>query len=253
MTRYNGPDMRILDQFVRDGDRLFRWRSYFPIALAPVLLAATVTADIPFTSKGSERGWEALAVAVAVTGLVLRAWAVGTAPLGTSERSTTSPRASQLRTVGLYSALRHPLYLANGLMALGIALFPGVWYLPFIVVLATLLYYERIAVREEQFLEDHFGEAFRQWASRVPAVVPRLDTYVASARSISWRKVLRNEFHGLLVIAASVCVLDAAQEWRRHRAFSPDPLWMWVLVATAGMFAVTQILKKTTSVLEPRP
>jgi protein-S-isoprenylcysteine O-methyltransferase Ste14 len=253
MKRYNGPEMRILDQFLRDGDRLFRWRSYGPIALVPVLLTGIVTTDVPFASKNAERGWELLAVAVAVAGLALRAWAVGTAPPGTSERSTVNPRASQLRTDGLYSTLRHPLYLANGLMVLGIALFPGVWFLPLIAVLATMLYYERIAAREEQFLDGQFGETFREWASRVPAIVPQLNTYVASATSISWRKVLRDEFHGLLVIAASVGVLDVAQEWQRHRGWSsPDPLWAWVLVTTAGAFAVTQILKKTTRVLEPR-
>jgi protein-S-isoprenylcysteine O-methyltransferase Ste14 len=242
--------MRILDQFLRDGDRLFRWRSYLPIALVPVLLAGILTTGVPFESRDSERVWEVLAVAVAVAGLLLRAWAVGTAPPGTSERSTVNPRASQLRTDGLYSMLRHPLYLANGLMGLGIALFPGVWFLPVIVALATLLQYERVAAREEQFLEGVFGETFRAWANRVPAIVPRLDTYVASGSSMSWRKVVRDEFHGLLVIAASVVVLDAAQEWQRLHAWSTDPLWMWVLVVTAGVFAVTQVLKKTTRVLD---
>ena len=32
--------MRLLDQFVQDGDRLFRWRSYLPLVLLPVVIAA---------------------------------------------------------------------------------------------------------------------------------------------------------------------------------------------------------------------
>ena len=109
--------MTILEQFLRDGDRLFRWRSYFPLVLVPVLVAGVLVNRPPFATMSSERAWEVFSVLVALSGLAIRAWAVGTAPAGTSERSTVSPRASQLRTSGLYSMVRHPLYLANGLMA----------------------------------------------------------------------------------------------------------------------------------------
>ena len=44
--------------------------------------------------------------------------------------------------------------MVYGLMALGLALFPGIWYLPIILVLTAFLYYERIAIREEAFLAD---------------------------------------------------------------------------------------------------
>lgn len=244
--------MTILDQFLKDGDRFFRWRSYFPLALVPVLLLGIAATDAPFAAREAERGWELLAAAVALAGLALRVWAVGTAPVGTSERSTTNPRASQLRTTGLYSVVRHPLYLANGLMALGIALFPAIWYLPPIVVLATLLYYERIAAREEQFLDGQFGEAFRAWAGRVPAVVPAVSGYVRSESPMSWRKALRGEFHGLLVIAASAFVLDAAQEWARGGPRTADPVWTWALAATAAAYVSAEAVKKTTRLLDPR-
>ena len=58
--------------------------------------------------------------------------------------------------------VRHPLYLANYVIALGLSCFSRAWYLPVIVSLAGLLYYERIAAREEQFLEARFGDAFRR-------------------------------------------------------------------------------------------
>jgi len=244
--------MTILDQFVRDGDRLFRWRSYFPLVLVPVLVAGVYGDARPFASLAAERGWEIFAFIVALSGVAVRVWAVGTAPEGTSERSTVNPRASQLRTTGLYSMVRHPLYLANGLMALGIALFPGIWYLPPIVVLGTMLYYERIAAREEQFLEQQFGEAFRAWAERVPAFVPKLGGRLPSSAPMSWRSVLRGEFYGLVVVTASVFVLDAAGAWSRSGTWSPDPLWSWALAVTAVLFLIARQLKKSTNVFEPR-
>lgn len=242
--------MKLLDQFVRDGDRLFRWRSYFPLLLVPVLVAGVMTTAAPFSSHRAERIWEVMSVAVALCGLALRAWAVGSAPSGTSERSTVNPRASQLRTSGVYSVVRHPLYVANGLMALGLAFFPGVWYLPIVLVTTLWLYYERIAVREEAFLLDRFGGEFESWAARVPAAVPSFSSYKRSTAPFSWRKVLRHEFHGLLVVAAGACVLDALQESWRARAWQVDAPWVWFCGASAVLFVVFSVLKRGTRLLE---
>jgi len=242
--------MRLIEQFVQDGDRLFRWRSYFPLWLVPVLLAGLLTTPSPFGPGPAERAWEAVSVLVALLGLATRAWAVGTAPSGTSERSTVNPRASELRTSGLYSIVRHPLYVANGLMALGLSMFPAVWYLPVILVLATLLYYERIAAREEAFLLERFGAPFEAWAARVPALVPSFAHYMPATTRFAWKKVARHEFHGLMVIAAGAAVLDVGQEsWRAGR-WAADPLWLWVCGVSAVLFVVMSAVKKGTRLLE---
>lgn len=238
--------MTIIDQFLRDGDRLFRWRSYFPLVLVPVVLTGVADSPVVFATVAAERAWEMVAVAVALAGLVLRIVAVGSAPSGTSERSTVAPRASELRTSGVYSVLRHPLYLANGLMALGIALFPGVWYLPLIVLAGTTLYYERIAAREEQFLEGLFGEHFQAWCRQVPAVVPRMAGWRPSATPFSWRKVVRSEVYGLVTITASMFVVDVAQAWMRTRTWSPDALWAGTFLVTGVLMLTVRTLKKTT-------
>jgi protein-S-isoprenylcysteine O-methyltransferase Ste14 len=242
--------MKLLDQLVRDGDRLFRWRSYLPLVLLPVVMAGVITSAPRFSTKSAERLWEVVSVAVALAGLSLRVWAVGSAPSGTSERSTVNPRASQLRTTGPYSVVRHPLYVANGLMAFGLSLFPGIWYLPLILVLATWLYYERIAIREEAFLADRFGGEFEAWSARVPACWPSFGTYERSAIPYSWKKVLRHEFHGLLVIASGAFLFDAMQESVRARAWRVDGPWLWFLAASAVLFLVFVALKRGTPLLE---
>ncbi|MEI6668168.1 MAG: isoprenylcysteine carboxylmethyltransferase family protein [Acidobacteriota bacterium] len=243
--------MRLLDRFVQDGDRLFRWRSYFPLLMAPVFLAGLLTSSsaAPW-SPWQERAREVVSVLVAIAGLGLRVWAVGSAPSGTSERSTVNPRASELRTSGPYSVVRHPLYLANGLMGLGLALFPGIWYLPIILILATLLYYERIAAREEAFLIETFGPAFDAWAARVPAIVPSLAGYVRATTAYSWKKVLRHEFHGLMVIASGAFLLSAAQQSWRARQWRVDEIWLWFFAGTAVLFVASIAIKKGTRLLE---
>jgi protein-S-isoprenylcysteine O-methyltransferase Ste14 len=242
--------MKLGDQLVRDGDRLFRWRSYFPLLLVPVLIAGVMTGATPFSTRPAERIWEVFAVAVACLGLAVRIWAVGSAPPGTSERSTVDPRASELRTTGVYSVVRHPLYLANGLTAFGLSLFPGVWYLPIIMVTATLLYYERIALREEAFLLGRFGGVFEEWAARVPALVPSFARHTPSATAFSWRRVLRHEFHGLLVIAAGAFVLDGLQESSRAGGWTADAAWTWFAGVSAVLFLIFAALKRGTRLLE---
>ena len=64
---------------------------------------------------------------------------------------------STLNTSGLYSVVRHPLYLGNYLMWLGVALFSRTWWAPVIVSLVFWLYYERIMFAEEEFLRRQFG------------------------------------------------------------------------------------------------
>ena len=242
--------MKLLDQLVQDGDRLFRWRSYLPLIFIPIVIAGVMTATPPFSTRDGERIWEFLSVAVALAGLALRVWAVGSAPSGTSERSTVNPRASQLRTTGPYSLVRHPLYVANGLMALGLSCFPGIWYLPIILTLATVLYYERIAIREESFLSDRFGAEFDAWSSRVPACWPSFAAYTRSAIPYSWKKVLRHEFHGLLVIASGAFVFDAMQESWRARAWRVDGPWLWFFAASAVLFLIFAALKRGSRLLE---
>jgi hypothetical protein len=135
-------------------------------------------------------------------------------------------------------------------MGLGLALFTGIWYLPIILVLSTLLYYERIAAREEAFLIDTFGPAFDAWAGQVPAIVPSVGGYVGANAPFSWRKVLRHEFHGLMVIASGAFVLDAAQESWRAWQWRVDPLWLWFFGVSAVLFVGSIALKKGTRLLE---
>jgi protein-S-isoprenylcysteine O-methyltransferase Ste14 len=240
--------MRLLDHYVRSGDVLFRWRGQLPLLLLPAFILALVEARWPVEPPAALRAWQVIAVLLALAGLAVRVAAIGTAPSGTSERSTTTPRASVLRTTGLYSVVRHPLYLGNTLTAAGLACFTGAWYLPLLVVLAAILYHERICAREEAFLEGKFGDEFRAWAERVPAAVPRLSGYVPSATPFVWRRVLGREYHGLMVIGASVFVLDLARSAAAAGRLVFDPVWTGFFAATATIFLVCSLLKKTTSV-----
>ena len=105
-------------------------------------------------------------------------------PKDTSRRNTGRPQAETLNTTGLYSVVRHPLYLGNYLMWLGVALFPGAWWAPVIVSLVFWLYYERIMFAEEEFLRRQFGEHYTAWAAATPAFLPRLGRWRSPGRTL---------------------------------------------------------------------
>jgi protein-S-isoprenylcysteine O-methyltransferase Ste14 len=239
--------VKLLDQIPRSGGWLFRWRGQLPLLLLPLFLLGLWDARLPGVSPVFVRAWQFASLAIALAGFAIRVLAVGTAPPGTSERSTTDPRAAELRTTGLYSLVRHPLYVGNTLTVLGFACFTTVWYLPVIVALLGVLYHERIAAREEVFLEERFGEQFVRWADRVPAMIPRFSRYVPSTTKFVWRRVLGREFHALFVVGAVLFLLDLTRSALSAGRLVFDPFWTGLFTVTAAIFLVCTILKKTTN------
>lgn len=235
-TRLSGP---IAEELAIAGDALFRRRSYMPLVLIPLFVLSVLDDRAP-----TPLGWELVCFAVALCGLFLRAFVVGTAPHGASTRGTRRPTADSLSTLGAYSTVRHPLYLANTLVALGCALLSGTWYLPLIVVLLSFVYHERIAAREEAFLQSAFGESFRAWANEVPAMIPAIGRYRSAGVPFQLQKVVVQESHGLCAIGTAFLVLDTLEDSMRLGYIHVDPTWLAIFVATLIPFLIVVITKK---------
>jgi protein-S-isoprenylcysteine O-methyltransferase Ste14 len=236
--------VRLTDRFSATGDVLFRWRSWLPLLLLPLFLASFPGAGYPWGSHRLDLLWELACFVVSALGMAVRLYTTGTAPRGTSGRNTREQKATVLSTTGTYSMVRHPLYLGNYLIGLGMSLFTRTWFLPVIVSLAALLYYERIAAREEQFLESRFGESFRAWAARVPAFLPRLRGWHPPAQAFSWSRALEREFYAIAEIGVIFFVLDIIEDWSVHHVLGLDPLWSVVAAAGAIFFVVMWSRKK---------
>jgi protein-S-isoprenylcysteine O-methyltransferase Ste14/membrane-associated phospholipid phosphatase len=236
------------------GTFLFRWRSYLPLAALPVLVLSIAVTQVPLSSHAVDLGWEALAVGVAGAGLALRVWTAGVASPGTSGRNTRAQKAAALNTTGPYSIVRHPLYLANGIIACGLALFSHSWLAPPLLGAVALVYYALIVRSEEAFLRQRFGARFEQWRARVPAVVPALRGYLPPERRFSWRSAVRREFYGLALLLTLPLAFDTAEDVVMGRP--PDLDRVWLLSATLGTsaFLVLRYLKRRTTVLrDPLP
>ena len=147
---------------------------------------------------------------------------VGTAPPGASTRGTRRPTADTLSTRGAYSIVRHPLYLANTLVALGCALLSGTWYLPLIVVLLSFIYHERIAAREEAFLQTTFGDEFQGMGRRGPRDDSCFRQISPPEVPFQTRKASMQESHGLCAIGTAFFLLDTLED------SSARGIFMWI-------------------------
>jgi protein-S-isoprenylcysteine O-methyltransferase Ste14 len=248
--------MRLARRLEHDGGFLFRWRSFLPLLLIPVALAA-IARGSPLEGHIGERGyhlWAYGCMLLSFTGLAIRWATVAFVPAHTSGRNTRSQRADALNRTGLYSVTRNPLYLGNFLAILGIAMSIGVWWFAVIVCLSYWLYIERIIMTEEAFLADKHGAVYASWVAETPVFIPRLRNWTPPAERGSLKTLLRREFNGVLAVGAAFIAFEAISDL----GFGKEPLttWMWedgvwvaLLLGSAFVFCVLRTFKKHTNIL----
>ncbi len=241
--------MGMREEFEASGNWLFRRRGYLPLLLFPLLLVAARGASYLSGDRGLDLAWEAGCVFLALSGLGLRTATVGFVPRDTSGRNTGGQLAGSLNTDGFYSIVRHPLYLGNYLMWLGVALFSRSWWAPVMVSLIFWLYYERIMFAEEEFLRRQFGSLYTSWAAGTPAFVPRPRLWRAPRVRFSLLTVLRREHSTLLALIASLTALEVATDYGSTGRLVLDPLWGAALAATLVLCLSLRLVKHRTRLL----
>jgi protein-S-isoprenylcysteine O-methyltransferase Ste14 len=241
--------MGLREEFEATGNWLFRRRGYLPLLLFPLLLIAARGSTDPGGAHGRDLAWEGVCLFLALIGLALRIATVGFVPRDTSGRNTGGQVAGSLNTSGLYSVVRHPLYLGNYLMWLGVALFPRSWWAPVIVSLVFWLYYERIMFAEEEFLRRKFGPLYTSWAAVTPAFLPRLTLWRRPGARFSLLTVLRREHSSLLALMVSLTVLEVASDYAHTGRLTLDPLWGTALAVTLVLCLAVRAVKHRTRLL----
>jgi len=236
--------MALRDEFEREGEWLFRWRSYLPLVLLTIVLGALQSFHYPYQSHVLDQAWELVCLGIAFFGLGIRALTVGFVPPRTSGRNTGGQVADVLNTTGMYSLMRHPLYFGNFWMWLGVSMFLRVWWCGLIVMLAFFLFYERVILAEESFLRRKFGAGFEAWASRTPAFWPRFRLWQRPALPFSMRTVLKRENSSFFAVIALCTLLESAGTIAAEGSFSLDPLWAGIFLGGLAVYATLKALKK---------
>lgn len=241
--------MALREEFEASGNWLFKWRSYLPFVLLIPMLIAFRQFDWPMHNYRLQVAWELFCFLVTAVGFAIRIYTVGRVPAGTSGRNTTKQIAASLNTTGFYSVVRHPLYLGNFLIWLGIAMFCLVWWFVLIFMLAFWLYYERIMFAEEEFLRRKFGKPYLAWATRTPAFLPNFSQWTSPTLAFSLRRTLRQEQSGLLGIVLGYLALDLLEHHAARQALFLEPHWVVLAVVGLPLYMTLWVLKKRTTYL----
>jgi len=245
--------MALREEFEKQGNWLFRWRSYLPLLIIPLfIIALHSTASLNRESAGlGAKCWEVFCFVFSLLGFVVRCLTVAFVPSGTSGRNTKEQIATVLNTTGIYSIVRHPLYLGNLMIIFGLLLFIRVWWFAAIGALVFWVYYERMAFAEEEFLRRKFGPAYLEWAEKTPPFLPRIGNWNRPDLTFSLRKVLKREYSGFFALIASFTCLNILREIVVNTQHPQIGLG-WVALFGFGLivYLTLRTLKKKTTILD---
>ena len=189
------------DTTTRRGGWLFRHRTSLPLPAAIAILTLRI-GEAPPSALLVGTG-----VAITAIGELIRLW--GVHHIGAISR-TRSDRLGPLVASGPFALLRNPLYVGNIALWVGFALAARlIWLAPVIVGLLGLEYHA-IVRWEETLLESRLGEAYRDYAARVPRWIPTFQHKGHQGKegsSSSWRATLFSERGTFIAIALGYLVL----------------------------------------------
>ena len=116
---------------------------------------------------------------------------------------------------GPYSLSRNPLYFANFLGAMGLALCTRTITVTLIVGITFALYYPRTIDGEEEKLRELFGDEFDEYRSRVPRFFPKLSGLVEDEEVVVGMRSLSRGIRELGAIVLAMGLMEVLQTLHR--------------------------------------
>ena len=241
--------MALAEEFENTGNWLFRYRSYMPLVLfLPATLIIIFLRDDYISFH--HIAWNAACLLISMIGMLIRAFTIGFVPRGTSGRNTKEGQvADALNTKGIYSVVRHPLYLGNFFMWFGAILYVGNPGLLIFCLAFFWIYYERIMFAEEQFIRKKFDQEFMSWAEKTPAFFPDFRKWTRADMKFSMRNVLKREYSGLFGNIVTFIYLNLLKNLFIDEIFWLDTFWQIAGIAGLIIYITLRSLKKYSRVL----
>jgi protein-S-isoprenylcysteine O-methyltransferase Ste14 len=141
--------------------------------------------------------WLLCGVGIAICGLILRGYAAG-----------HLRKHQQLATSGPYAFTRNPLYLGSVLLAAGFSVASHSWISALLLAAYLAIFYPVVIRREQSELKAHYGDAFVEYASQVPAFWPRFSPAMPSTENFSWPLYRKNrEYEASIGLAVAMAIL----------------------------------------------
>ena len=240
---------------VAAGNFFFKYRN----ALFPALFALMALIGRPQVILGDpalDRALGVCGVLVALTGQLVRLVTIGYEYI---ERGGKGGKvyASRLVQGGVYALTRNPMYLGNGLIAIGISLVAGA-PLMYLIVLPLFLYiYQAIIAAEEAYLRRQFGAEYERYCAEVNRLLPALRhaRRILAPLSYDWRQAVRKDLSTMAGLFLGLILLPVFRRmwlegWEAVREELPQTVT--ALLVVLGFYGVAIALKKQRKVFYAR-
>ena len=243
--------MALVHSFEKNGNILFKYRGQIPVILFLMSIPTVYFTDYKLFNSNHTLDLILFITCIlfSFSGQVIRAIAIGTSSKHTSGRNTKEQVADALNTKGIYSTVRHPLYLGNYFMWIGIVMFTyNIWFV-LLVSLLFWLFYERIMFAEERFLERKFGQDYVDWSMKVPPFWPSMKNHIKTEIPFSMKTILRREYSGITATIIGFVFVAFLRNW--FTIGQPRFKMVYVIVFVSGLLIslVLRTLKHKTKVL----
>jgi membrane-associated PAP2 superfamily phosphatase/protein-S-isoprenylcysteine O-methyltransferase Ste14 len=169
-----------------------------------------------------DHAWEAGCICIAALGLALRLLVAGREPV--LDRYVTGP----------HSIVRHPVLIGNGLVWLGLALFPRSWPTALGCFSVVALACGPLVARHDLALRQRLGHSFDTYAEGTPALVPAIRRWMPPSTAFSWPTALSQEGWPILGTALAFTLLEVAGDLIIGEALHVDTAWV-MLVGLASL------------------
>ena len=237
--------MALVHEFEKSGNWLFKRRSWLPLVIiiaGIVMMYLGNRQAILFDTRD-----ELIFLGVSLFGQIIRILTVGYTPKNTSGRNTINGQlADELNVTGIYSIMRHPLYLGNFFMWLGPVLFLRSFGVTLVFVLIYWLYYERIMFAEEQFLRRKFGDIYDKWSENVRSFFPHSFKYIPPTLPFSVRNVLKREYNSFVNIFVIFAVLDLFRNYFLSERIYLTDMWIYLFAGGGIIWLIIRTIHKRT-------
>ena len=244
--------MGLIQSMEKQGNFLFKYRGQFPIILFFLSIPFIYLTDYNGIDNQIQNNFISMAIILSLIGFVVRFYTIGTTPQGTSGRNTKEQVAMVLNSTGMYSMLRHPLYLGNYLIWLGIAVTTLNIYFIIIMSLLFWLYYERIMFAEERFLQRKFGDQYLNWSKSLPAFIPSFFNFKKADIPFSIVSVLRREYSSVLASVVGFLFIEGFRNYFTFKVWLVSNFSFQILFFVVFLTLVLRSLKHYTNILNEK-
>jgi protein-S-isoprenylcysteine O-methyltransferase Ste14 len=246
--------MLLKQRLEKVGDFFFRWRSYLPLGLIPLLML-----ESRYFYFGSnclyDDIFEIACLSISMLGLTIRIITVGYSKAGTSGKNTKGQFAQSLNKDGVYSAVRNPLYIGNSFIVIGLSMLSQNHEIIIENLLLLALFYIPIILREEQFLLNTFGEEYTNYAKCTPGLLPNLRLWKRPKLKFNLIRVLYREHDAFIGIMAGFYAFEVFKD-AMHEEFyldKIDKIWTLVFVISFVIWIVLKSMKKYLKSIDKEP